>query len=268
MSEFTFEIDTPVFEELDNFALLACQKYNYGNESDWFGSFRGGLFGSYARIYGINHHYELVHSWLPMPRVSSEADFHLASIFFNMDSFMECITYALNALGFCADHEGFRDVTNEKGLRAIKISDVFGSTRKSGPKQLSGYETIFSSVQSFWKSEAALLNVIIDLHDVSKHRECIFGSGMHRSGPPNGFYQSLGIGDDEGLKALFQPMKVMKLKSDPKIPRKERVQRAWKETENLEDLIPKFQKFVIKTGELALHDAKANIKLKFNEFQR
>ena len=81
MSEYTFEIDTPVFEELDQFARLAHEDYNYGNESDWFGSFRGGLYGSYARVYGINHHYELVHSWLPRPRLSSETDCHLTSIF-------------------------------------------------------------------------------------------------------------------------------------------------------------------------------------------
>src|SRR5215813_960072 len=52
MSDFAVHFDSEPFESLDQLALLACQDYNLGGESDWFGEFRGGLYGFYARLYG------------------------------------------------------------------------------------------------------------------------------------------------------------------------------------------------------------------------
>jgi len=82
MSKFTLKIELSTFEELDKFALLACQEVNYGNNNDWFGSFRGGLYGSYARIHGLINHYYEVHAWRPRQRIQAETEYHLASIFF------------------------------------------------------------------------------------------------------------------------------------------------------------------------------------------
>lgn len=42
MSKFELAFDIESFNELDTkIALLACQDYNFGNEGDWFGAFRG-----------------------------------------------------------------------------------------------------------------------------------------------------------------------------------------------------------------------------------
>ncbi len=41
-SNFVLDFDLHAFDELDQFALLACQRYNLGNDTDWFGTFRGG----------------------------------------------------------------------------------------------------------------------------------------------------------------------------------------------------------------------------------
>ena len=118
MTDFSLKFDMQPFEELDQFALLACQKYNYGNNNNWFGVFRGGLYGFYARIHGVKTHYFAVHSWMPRPRMPSETEYHIASIFFNMDSSIECIAFALNALGFgTSTNDLFRDVTKAKELR-------------------------------------------------------------------------------------------------------------------------------------------------------
>ena len=127
MSDFNLTFNLGSYQKLDEFALLSCQAYNYGNDTDWFGSFRGGLYGAYSRIHGICSHYHAVHAWMPRPRFPSETEYHLASLFFNMDSFIECITYALNALGYCASgNQNFWDITSERELRRISPCDILG----------------------------------------------------------------------------------------------------------------------------------------------
>ncbi len=270
MSNFTLNIEPSTFNELDQFALLACQKYNYGNNNGWFGSFRGGLYGSYARIHGLINHYYAVHAWMPRPRLPAETEYHLAAIFFNMDSFVECITYAFNALGFCAlNNNFFRDVTKSKELRRVSPYDVLGRAETNPPQPpISGYKSIFPSVQNYWNSKDSLLNTIFEQHDVSKHRETIFTGGMARNDPPAGFYESLGVGGNASQKALFCPMKEIILKNNPKTPRIERVQQSREDHVLLEDLVPEFQYFVVETGIHALDDAKANIQLNVNQFEQ
>ena len=66
MPEFSVQFDLAPFEELDQLALLARQDYNLGVAGTWFGEFRGGLYGFYARLYGVQQHYFAVHAWLPL----------------------------------------------------------------------------------------------------------------------------------------------------------------------------------------------------------
>lgn len=268
MSKFTLKIELSTFEELDKFALLACQEVNYGNNNDWFGSFRGGLYGSYARIHGLINHYYEVHAWRPRQRIQAETEYHLASIFFNMDSFVECITYAFNALGFCAMNDDFLDVTKSNELKRVSPYNVLGRAKTNPPEPpLSGYVSIFPSVQNYWKSERNLLSTIFDQHDVSKHRETIFVGGMARNDPPAGFYESLGVGENASQKALFWPMKEIILKNNPKTPKIERDPQQIEDRVLLEDLVPEFVKFVVQTGRHALDDANAYIHLNVNQFE-
>jgi hypothetical protein len=64
-NDYTLEFDLSSYKDLDNFALLANQSYNLGDNDDWFGQFRGGLYGLYNRILGVKIHYREVHSWTP-----------------------------------------------------------------------------------------------------------------------------------------------------------------------------------------------------------
>lgn len=270
MSNFILNIELSTFKELDQFALLACQKYNYGNDNEWFGSFRGGLYGSYARIHGLINHYYAVHAWMPRPRLPAETEYHLASIFFNMDSFVECITYAFNALGFgVLNNDSFRDVTKSKELRRVSPYDILGRIEANNPKPpLGGYESIFPSVQKYWKSKYSLISTIFEQHDVSKHRETIFTGGMASGDPPSGFYESLGVSENASQKALFWPMKEIILESNPKTPRIEREPQPREGQVLLEEIVPEFQNFIVETGAHALNDAKANIKLKVSQFEQ
>jgi hypothetical protein len=206
VSDFVLRFDTAAFEQLDQFALLVCQDYNLGNQGNWFGTFRDGLYGFYARLYGVAVHYQIVHAWLPAVRSPMETEYHLASIFFNLDSAIECLTFALNTLGYAAMPSSFRNVSDVRALKRIGPKDLLGDPLANPPRPpLAGYCTIFPNVQLLWQSEHILLNRIVEQHDVSKHRQTIFVGGMARLDPPIGFYESHGIPDDEAIRVQFWP---------------------------------------------------------------
>ena len=188
MPEFAIQFDPAPFEALDQLALLARQDYNLGGTGDWFGEFRGGLYGFYARLNGVQRHYFELHAWLP--RVP-EAEYHLASIFFQMDSALECLTYALNAIGWVVRPVDFRDVTDGKELTRITPRDILGDATKTPPRPpLAGYQVVFPTLQGVWQNAAQLISRVRELHDVSKHRRTIFVGGKCRSDPPFGFYEA------------------------------------------------------------------------------
>ncbi|MDH4234073.1 MAG: hypothetical protein OEV15_02915 [Gallionella sp.] len=268
MSEFLLKFDLGAFHELDEFALLASQDYNYGGVNDWLGAFRGGLYGSYARIHGVVTHYYEVHTWASNPRSRAETEYHLASAFFNMDSAIECVTFALNALGYCAAPTSFKDVSESAAIRKISPYDILGKADANPPiPALGGYSMLFPSVQNYWTKNAKLLSTIFEQHDVSKHRGAIYIGGMARADPPPGFYESLGITDDAAQRAQFWPMKEIILKHEPKTPLVKRISQPRENIELFETLVPQFKNFISETGLLALRDARRNIKLQVNEFK-
>ncbi len=271
MSDFILEFNLSGYHQLDEYALLSCQSYNFGNDSDWFGSFRGGLYGSYARIHGVCSHYHTVHTWMPRPRLPSETEYHLASLFFNMDSFIECITYALNALGYSASGKTeFRDVTCIKSLKRISPCDILGRPNTNPPQSYQKeYDTYFPKVRKYWESKKDLINIIFEQHDVSKHRETIFIGGKCRTTPPSGFFESIGIDpNNSSQRTLFKPMEEIIIKRDPKNPKINRTPQPIEGRVLIESLVPEFQEFVEKTGVLALLDAKRNIKLNVTELKK
>lgn len=267
MTPFDLSFDLRNFGHLDEFALLACQSNNLGNSNDWFGYFRGGLYGFHSRLHGLITHYLTVHAWLPAPRVPSETEYHLASIFFNMDSAIECLTYAINALGYAVAPSSFRDITSDKTLRQISPKDILGELTSLPPHPLiSGYSVLFPELQSHWQTHRKLLAIIIDQHDVSKHRETIFTGGMSRLDPPEGFYEALGIGDDPAEQSIYWPMAEIILRQNPKATRASRKSQNAENSILLESVAGDFCQFINRSGELLFQDAKAHIKLAHNAF--
>jgi hypothetical protein len=237
MPDFSVTFETASFESLDQLALLARQDYNLGGTGEWFGEFRGGLYGFYARLYGVQIHYVEVHAWRPRIRFPADAEYHLTSILFQMDSAIECLTFALNALGWAVAPSGFRDVTDSKSLRSVSPSDVTGGLAGGrGVQPLPGFASIFPRTQALWQSQALLLSRIRDLHDVSKHRQTIFVGGMARLDPPEGFFEALGVADDVSRARLW-PMAEIILKSDPKVPAVQRTPSATAQHELLESRV-------------------------------
>lgn len=266
MNDFKLEFDLQPLNELDRLALLACQKYNYGNDSDWFSAFRGGWHGSIARIHEVTKHYFDIHAWLPKIWSPTENEYHIASIFFNMDSAIECFTFSLNAFGYGVDPLSFIDLTNIQQLKKINPQNIIGRSELDSSNIVVGYKKLFSTVQKYWIDNRKLLEIITEQHDVSKHRETIFSGGKMRNDPPKGFYEMLGISSDPTDRSMLKPMAEIILRSDPKTPHVNRVPQSKESQLLLEDIVNQFKKFFVFTVKLVLEDAKRNIHLKEKDF--
>ena len=252
---FALEFDLTQLNELDKFALLASQSYNLGNNSDWFSCFRGGIFAVHHRVIGIHNHYQHMHAWIPSGGQFGNVEQHLSDLLFNLDSSMECTIYGLNALGYAANPDGFRDVTDRNQLRKVTPANVIG------PQPLSGYDAVFPSFKAHWQANQDLINTITEQHDVSKHRRVAFRGGRLRNDPPEGYFDSLGIPDEPAIHAMHSPMAEIILIPDPKAPPAGRKPTPREEQILLEELVPRFSSFLTESASLANSDARENIKL-------
>jgi hypothetical protein len=147
--------------------------------------------------------------------------------------------------------------------------DILGEPSATPPRlPISGYNLLFPTFQSHWQAHRKLLSIIVEQHDVSKHRETIFTGGMSRLDPPPGFYEALGIGDDSADRSNFWPMAEIILRKDPKSVRAGRKPQEATDSILLETVASDFCFFINKSGEFAFHDAKTHFKLKHNEFMK
>jgi hypothetical protein len=96
--------------------------------------------------------------------------------------------------GYAALPTRFRDVADQKALRRITPSDILGLANDVTPTALvTGYGAIYPSLQSFWITNRDLVFNIMDVHDVSKHRQTIYTGGKLRLDPPPGFFEACGV---------------------------------------------------------------------------
>jgi hypothetical protein len=180
-----------------------------------------------------------------------------------MDSSIECLTFAFNALGFGCLPDEFRNITTEKGLRQINPRDISGPMPddKETRAAPTGYMTIFPSLQKFWRGSTKLIQEVTDQHDVSKHRESIFTGGRARTDAPPSFFENLGVPDDAAARAMFWPMKEIILRRFPRRPQELRKGLEKEPRVVFENLTEQCINFIEETGRIALNDAKRNITL-------
>lgn len=262
------QFDQESLQELDDFALLCDQPYNYGNHDRWFNDFRGGYFGAINRMNGIIDSYKRLHSWFPVGRHLTSVETNLSNLFFNLDSCVECYVFMLNALGYCTSPADFKNITDAKELRDIRPSIILGNARANPPEQpLAGFIQIFPSVVSHWQANANLLNVVVEQHDVSKHRKQNFSGGEVNMVPPKGLFKALGLRDGDAATITLYPMKKILLEPDPKTPTSKKPQYKHEDLLILEDLVPDYVKFINETAALAVTDGRANISLNETQFR-
>lgn len=263
MKSYDLNFNLKICEALDEFALLVDQPYNLGNKGDWFNCFRGGLYGMYARIYGIQYHFKIVHSWESKIVQMRQVESHVAAILFNMDSSLECFTFALNALGWAKAPLKFCDVESTGDLKKINPSNVHGGLRN---QVIPGYAIYFPNLQNHWKNSRPLIDKIVEYHDVSKHREIIVSGGQIRNDPPQCYKTEI-----EGKKIPYSPFITMEeilLTKNPKLPSARRGTTKREDLDSIEYLADEFKVFIEKTFDLAYKDAKANIAISTNTFQK
>lgn len=181
-----------------------------------------------------------------------------------MDSALECFIFALNGLGYGASPMEFLDVTDYNALRRVALWNIVGN-KKRGP--LPGYAKYFPKLQAHWQAHHDLLEVVMEQHDVSKHRSRIYVGGKHRSDPPSGFYEAIGISEDSPHRFEFAPMDEIILMLAPNTPPSKHTPATnYSDLKTLEGIAESFCEFINVSNDKAYEDAVDNIDFPHKDF--
>ncbi len=208
-----FKVDAVA--QIDDLALLAQQSYNLGDRGCWFLCFRQGCQGFHVRLFAVETHYAQLHAWQLRCRWHLEPEYHLASIAFGLDSALECLLYAMNAVGYGVHPAEFVDITTDKGLRSIAPWLILGSISQATHP---AFEKYYPRAVAVWRKHRNVIEEIQRQHDASKHRSSTYRGGRSRNDPPAGFYAALGLSDDHPRRFDFAPMAEIILDPNPKRP--------------------------------------------------
>jgi hypothetical protein len=240
----------PVLNELDDVAHAASLRF--GNDGNWFLSFRLATYAVLARQRGADTSHRLLTQWLPgLPLTDHEQE--LAVCCFCMDSAIECWVFALNALGYGVLPASFLDIRDEGALRRISIENVIGK------RPIEGWTELYPSVSQLWKAGEDRLRLIMNNHDVSKHRHSNFWGGTLRNDPPEELLQSFGLSSAAQLPFHSTPMKSILVPKEPKLAL-ENHPKDLAQWRDLSDVKTEFDDLMVKTAACALEDARASIK--------
>jgi len=213
---YSLKFDFSSYNQLERFARQANRKCHLGDKGDWLNHFLWGLEGLHARLLGVQLHYREIHSWelVDQPgipfyelevRLYLMTEYHLSTILFHMDSAIECMVFALNALGYATNSAQFKDVTKVDELRRISPYNILGKPPNYSGGFVPGHESYFPSLKSYWHENRDLILKISEQHDVSKHRSSIFEGGRERIDPPDSLFERLGIEDDNSKQIVLSP---------------------------------------------------------------
>ena len=160
----------------------------YAKPPNWVLTYRYAIRGMLARIITVDRDYR----GLNAPGDGSPADedmttenarnwwnavweSYAGTLFFAMDSSLECFAYALNALGYLLSPAEFLDITAEEKLRRITPSNLFDPPSKgnAGYSPYPGCLKWFPRICGHWSANRSLLAHIIEYHDATKHRHSV-----------------------------------------------------------------------------------------------
>lgn len=269
--------DRNSYDELDKFALLCDQKYNFGNVDRWFLTFRRSYYGFLHRVAGACQSYAALHSIKRQGQVHTNADTDLGNLFFNMDSSLECLAYAFNALGRGTIRNGFHNITDRRTLRNISPKDLTGNPDSNPAKlPLSGFSVMLPSVVALWQSMEALLRFLIDTHDVSKHRQAVFSGAKITVDNRDQYdvlinskeYQALSK-EEQVIVRINWPSRFedLTLHPDPKEPYADMAPLAYEDLIHLDAVVSDWTNLINETGKLAVSDVRKSISLPVSEFR-
>jgi hypothetical protein len=254
-NKFYLNFDCGPVEALDSIALKACQNFNFGNKNNWFLSFRMGKIGYYSKLYGVRKHFLDMHTW-GQPNNQVALEYHISSVFFHMDSAIECLVFMLNAFGYGIEPALFINISDAKALQNIFPKNIVGAHERELVK---GYDKYFPKLKIFMISNGNLIKKITDHHDVSKHRKSIFAGGQREIRSLKQIQELTPLPMEEIV--MTAPYEEIIMESNPKGIRKSG-QDSHNGIDKLEEIVISFCDFINNCALKAADDAKVNINIK------
>lgn len=154
---------------------------------NWVLTYRYSIRAMLGRVMGIDREYRtlgrLTHRDPPPSNTMSRHEANImnaawesfaGTLFFGMDSSIECFAHAVNALGYLHSRADFIDITCPIALRQITPANLFDAEKKG--KKHSVYEhcaTLFPRLCGHWSSHLPLVELIFEYHDATKHRHSV-----------------------------------------------------------------------------------------------
>lgn len=157
----------------------------YAKSPNWVLTYRYAIRGMLARIITVDRDYRGLNE--PGNGTATDEDMttqkarnwwnavwesYAGSMFFAMDSSLECFAFALNALGYLLSPAEFLDINAEDKLRRISPANLFDPPSQAIARYSSypGCLKLFPRICEQWSANRCLITQIIDYHDTTKHR--------------------------------------------------------------------------------------------------
>lgn len=184
--ELTFQNAIGIFNALWNLGGDLVSDPKIGDFDDWLGVYRDGLRGMFARLIAVDRQYVALHNYQLHVTDNEnpnwwaiECECCTGLILFGMDSMLECLVFALNAVGYAKSKTDFRNITDAKALKRICIIDVY-DLPQAGAREVAGYRKFMPRFVKCWENWNPLIARIADYHSVSKHRSATATGGHYR----------------------------------------------------------------------------------------
>ena len=183
-----FEEAYTIGERLWEFGRVLQDDASYAKSPNWVLTYRYAIRGMLARIITVDRDYRGLNepgigTGPPEEMVTQNArnwwnavwESYAGTLFFAMDSSLECFAYALNALGYLVSAREFLDITVDEKLRRITPANLLDLPVKGyvGQSAYQGCLKWFPRICGHWSANRTLLTQIIEYHDATKHRHSV-----------------------------------------------------------------------------------------------
>jgi hypothetical protein len=177
-----------VGEQLWMIGKVLQDDLRYAKPPNWVLTYRSAIRGMLARIITVDRDYQSLNE--PGNGTATDEDMatqinrnwwnavwesYAGTLFFAMDSSLECFAHAVNALGYLLSPSEFLDITADEKLRRITPSNLFDppSNGNAGHSGYPGCLKWFPRICGHWSANRPLLAQIIEYHDATKHRHSV-----------------------------------------------------------------------------------------------
>ncbi|QVL32992.1 hypothetical protein KIH39_03490 [Telmatocola sphagniphila] len=192
-----FQETYQIGDQLFAFGRVLHFDKKYKKVDNWILTYRYAIRGMLARILSVDRNFENLSEFgvgttppLNIQTSLSSNDWNIvwesyaATLFFGMDSSLECFAHALNALGFLRRPSEFIDITDPAKLKRINPLNLFDPPSRNNEKfSIHRFcSRMFPKICSHWSKNNLLLSTIIEYHDATKHRHSVV-LGQYREPP-------------------------------------------------------------------------------------